>query len=276
MLEVSWVGYRSVRTSFAQPKKIPDSAKIGVEYFIDAKGVLLAVVYNLSQEIITIDQTKSFLVNTNGISQSYFDPTITASTTGTMSSETTGLTFNLGAISNAFGVGGALGSLLGGTSLGYSTTNGSFSSNTVIVRDMPTISIAPRGKMIMSKQFEIHGVGIEQREKGKQPELEFPDATMSQSPLKFSVCISYTIENEPNPKKLVTEFYVNSALIESVQAGKVSGGFRKIYNIKPDALVEPSFVFVVKTNIPEEKNSDFGQGGKIHNVYLRGSLVDYQ
>ena len=71
------VGYQSVRTLHSQPTSsapIPDEAKIVVAYSIGSGGDLTAIVYNRTSEIMTIDQTKSFFVNSNGKSiYDYFE-----------------------------------------------------------------------------------------------------------------------------------------------------------------------------------------------------------
>lgn len=275
-LAISSVGYQSVRTTFAQPQKIPENAKIAVEYFINPQGELLAIVRNLSDSIITIDQTKSFLINTSGESLSYYDPTVITTTSGNFNSETSSKSFNLGAISNIFGIGGPLGNLLNATTVGNANTYGSFESSTVSVKDQPLVRIGPKGNMAMSKQFNITGIG---RFALKSDKYTFSDCKSEDSPLRFSVCISYSFEGEPL-KKMVTNFYVNSTLIESCHKGKVNDSFRKIYNAKPDALVEPSFMFVINTNLPtksvENFYGDFINIDDVYDTYVHGSLIDYQ
>lgn len=275
-LIVSSVGYQSIRTTFAQPKKIPDSAKIAVEYFINPQGELLAVVYNLSNDIITIDQTKSFLINTNGQSLSYYDPTIKTTTSGNFNAETTSTSLNLGVISNVFGLGGPLGNLLNSTTIGSASTNGTFQSNTVTISDMPQVRIGPRGNMAMSKQFKIAGVGKGHFNTGSN---NFINCKSNNSPLRFSVCISYSLEDAPL-NKLVTDFYVNSSITESCVKGKVNDSFSKIYSSKTDALVEPSYIFVINTNLPtkpvENFYGDIINTDCIYDSYVHGSLIDYQ
>lgn len=275
-LAISSVGYQSVRTTFAQPQKIPENAKIAVEYFINPQGEVLAIVYNLTDEIVTIDQTNSFLINTNGQSLTYYDPTVRTTTSGNFSAETSSTSFNLGAISNIFGIGGPLGNLLNATSIGNANTSGSFRSNTVSVTDQPQVRIGPKGNMVMSKQFKITGIG---KDHLKSNTNTFTDCKSENSPIRFSICISYSFEGEPL-KKLVTNFYVNSVLVESCNKGKVDDSFRKIYNAKSDALVEPSFMFVINTNLPtkpiENFYGDLINLNGVYDTYVHGSLVDYQ
>ena len=73
-LTVSHVGYQSVRTTFRQPTEIPDDAEILVVYDISQHGEIVPVVMNRTSEIMILDQTMSFFVNTNGQSTSYYDP----------------------------------------------------------------------------------------------------------------------------------------------------------------------------------------------------------
>lgn len=118
------VAYQSVRTTFTQPSEIPQEAKIAVCYDIDEDGKLNAVVFNRTSEIMIIDQTKSFFVNSDGQSTSYFDPTVRTTSQTDMSSATKGASVNLGAVGNALGIGGPLGSLLGGINVGGSSLEG--------------------------------------------------------------------------------------------------------------------------------------------------------
>ena len=276
-LVVSDVTYQSIRTYFAKPEELPSEATIAVEYFIDPSGTILSVVYNLTDEIITIDQTKSFLVNTKGESVSYYDPTIKSTTTGDLESSTSGTSFNLGAIANAFGIGGPLGSLMGGTTLSGSSTAGSFSSNTVTVVDQPKISIGPHGRIVMSKQFKIYNVG-----KGAlkaKTESNFIDSNFSQSPLHFSVTVCYELNGKDNIEKLTTDFYVNTNLCKNVTKGKVSDAFTAIYQAKPDALVEPAYIICLSTNMEELDVSYYDvtmDPMKIVTNYAHGSLIDYK
>ncbi|MDE7141307.1 MAG: hypothetical protein K2O33_00230, partial [Muribaculaceae bacterium] len=123
-LSVGSVDYQSLRTDFAQPSSIPKDAKIAVEYFFNSEGRMQPVVYNLTSEILMLDQTKSFVIMPDGSSVSYYDPTVRTTTTGTYSSETTSSFFNLGGIAGALGIGGPLGMLLGATTVGSSHTDG--------------------------------------------------------------------------------------------------------------------------------------------------------
>lgn len=88
-LATSSVGYQSVRTVHAQPTKtspIPDEAKIAVAFHINQTGALTAIVYNHTSEIMTIDQTKSFFVDSDGKSTSDYDPTVKTTSVTDMSS----------------------------------------------------------------------------------------------------------------------------------------------------------------------------------------------
>lgn len=234
------------------------------------------MVYNLTDNIITIDQTKSFLINTNGQSQSYYDPTIKTSTSGSFNAETSSTSLNLGVISSVFGIGGPLGNLLNATTVGNANTNGSFQSSTVTIFDMPQVRIGPHGKMALSKQFKVAGIG-----KGNfnSSANTFVNCKAKNSPLRFSVCISYALEDEPT-NKLVTEFYVNSTILESCSKGKVSDSFSKIYSSKSDALVEPTYMFVINTNLPtkavENFYGDIINLNRVYDTYVHGSLIDYQ
>ncbi len=272
-LLVSQVGYQSIRTSFTQPKEIPSDAKIAVQYFFNPSGEMLAVVYNRTDKILTIDQTKSFLINTTGNSQSYFDPATYTSTSGTINTETNGTSVNLGAISSAFGISGAIGTMLSGITNSYSTTTGSYSSSSISIQDQPQVRVGPHGKMIMSKQFKIDrltdGEGIN----------SYVDVDFKNSPLRFSVCITYSFEDAAE-EKIVTDFYVNSTINEKVNGGRVNEAFMNIYRKKPDAAAEFAYTMRVYTNLPQTGiESWFGENIIKNNIYDRfaqGALIDYK
>lgn len=272
-LNVSSVRYQSIRTSFAQPKTVPDNASLAAQFFINSKGKLLVVVYNRSDKILTVDQTKSFFVNTDGTSTSYFDPTVYSSTSGGFNSDTKGSSINLGVISDILGVGGITSSLLGGINVNSSSTTGTFNHSTVQVQDVPQISIAPHGKMVMSKEFVIKGVG------NNVNANNYVDAKYGEAPLKFNVCITYNFDDEQQ-EKFITDFYVNSNIVELVNKGKVSDAFAAIYNQKPDAVAEYTYMFEIMTNLPRRSvYSDYETFVSIDNNYselVRGSLINYK
>lgn len=264
-LSVKNLGYQSVRTDFAQETKIPEDAKIAVMYVVDTDGSLNAVVKNLTTEILTIDQTKSFFIDTNGTSTSYYDPTVTATSNSSYSSHTEGTAFNLGGIANGLGIGGFLGSMMNATTLSGSGTTGNVNTVTTYMRDMPQVSLGPLGSGVMSKVFRIGGVGREALAAAGARKGEW---SKTDSPLRFSVCISYTI-GEGNPmQKLVTNFYVSSTMVVDISRGKVNDAFREIYKFKPDALYEPTYIFSLSSNLPSQEN--------VYDKMRNGVLIDFQ
>lgn len=273
-LNVPRVDYQAIRTDFAQPQSIPTSAKIAVEYFINNLGVIQPVVYNRTSEILTIDQTKSFIIMPDGASISYFDPTERISTTSTYDSSTSGASFNLGGIAGALGIGGAVGSLMNATTVGSSGTTGLMRQNTVRIVDQPQVHIGPNGSIAMSKSFTIPGIGTKM-----DASQQFIDTSSSLSPIKFSICISYSIDEGATYDRLVTHFYVSSQISQKVENRKVSSAFYNIYAKKSDALAENLYMFLIPNNI---KASSFNALGEFlshtnnYDYYLRGSLVDYQ
>lgn len=243
------VAYQSVRTHHAQPTKerpIPDEAKIAVAYTISNKGELTAIVYNRTSEIMTIDQTKSFFVNSDGKSTSYYDPTIRTESTTNMSSSSKGASINLGSIAGALGIGGIVGSLANGINVGGSGTSGNSVTNTTYFSDLPQVSIAPHGNGAMSKVFNISGLG--RYVVYEQNVIPMPMLNEEQSYCKFSVCISYSFDNGQTYDKIVTNFYANSKLVMQVpKRGHVNEQLQKIYSSKPDAVNENLWILNFNT-----------------------------
>lgn len=238
-LSTNSVGYQSVRTTHAQPSQtspIPDDAKIAVAYSIGGDGALTAIVYNRTSEIMTIDQTKSFFVNSDGTSVSYYDPTVRTTSVTDMSSVTKGGSVNLGSITGALGIGGTIGQLANGINLGGSGTSGTAETSTTYVADLPQVSLAPHSNGAMSKTFHVIGLGASSLGGSA---INLPSLTKEQSYCRFSVCISYSTDGGQTFDKLVTDFYANSkVVVPVVKHGQVNNALRQIYEQKLDAINE--------------------------------------
>lgn len=284
-LTVKSVGYQSIRTTFARPDKIPDNAKIAVTYIIDSDGMLTPVVKNLTSEILTIDQTKSFFIDTNGTSVSYFDPAVKVTSVTDYTSDTQGMSVNLGSLAAAAGIGGPIGTMLGGMSVGGSTTTGQSTTKATYLADLPTVSIGPKGSGVMSKIFQITGVGSKNID---APGLDYVSLNNSNSPYRFSVCISYSFDGGETYEKLITDFYVSAMITSPVTKGRINDGFRTIYTKKPDALAEPTHIFYISDNLVasngstswllgiDKADNDTRSLKGVYNAYRNGILIDYK
>lgn len=275
-LYVPSVKYQAVRTDFAQPDKIPDDAKIVATFFINEDGVLRVVVKNFTDEVMMIDQTKSFCILPSGMSVSYFDPTVTVSTTGTMSSSTSSSAMNLGAITSAFGLGGTLaGTLLNGVTVGSSSMGGTYNQSAVTVADQPIVRIGPHGQIVMSKDFAIDGLGMKS---ANYPSTQL-DVKEAASSCKFSTCITFSVDDGNTFDKLVTKFYLSSDISQTVNNKKVGDAFSRIYSMKPDALVENMYMFLLPNNIEKETTDmmgDYLTHSHVFDSYVNGALIDYK
>lgn len=262
------VAYQSVRTEHAQPtpeSPIPDAAKIAVAYSISSEGDLTAIVYNRTDEIMTIDQTLSFFVNSTGKSTSYYDPTVRTTATTDISSRTKGATVNLGAVAGALGVGGVVGQIANGINVGGSGTSGQSVTNTTYVADLPRVSLAPRSSGAMSKVFRIIGIGKEALETAT---LQAPLLTEKDTYCRFSVCISYSVDGGNTFQKLVTNFYADSQVVAPVmEKGLVNDALRQVYLQKPDAPYEPWWMLKFNYENVDEEVAD---------SFVQGFLYDYQ
>lgn len=280
-LNVSAVTYQSINTKKpqqTQENSIPKNAKILVSYLIDKWGQIGVIITNLTDEILIIDQEKSFLINTDGISQSYYDPNTYTSTTTTHSFNSSGTSINLGGIASALGVGGRIGSLLGGITTSNSSTQGISTSNSIIVTDQKTVKIGPHGTIALSKTFPIKGIGIKNVSSSISADMTYTD-----SPLKFSSCISYSLDNNKVFNKIITDFYVSSSIYAPVrQKGKVNEALREIISTKTDLLSQPWYMFHFINNIKAEainlnfwKDENYLENVKFDNI-VQGMIYSYQ
>lgn len=268
-LQVNSVAYQSIINSREDLQAdIPEDAKIATFYHINTDGVMTVWVKNLTDRMMVIDQTKSFFINANGVSTSYYDPTIRTSTTTNISSGTKGMSVNLGSVAKAAGVGGRVGSLLSGLNVGGSSTSGTVTSNTDFITDQPKVNIGPHGEILMNKQFKVSGVG--QEALINQQNVKRLELTPKSSNCTFGVTITYSVDDEETYSQFTSEFFVNSILKVPVQKeGKkylVNDALCKIYSDKPNALAEPWFLLYF----------DYSKKISGYKSYYNDTLYDYQ
>lgn len=280
-LNVSAVTYQSINTK--NPQKgteagIPSDAKILATYAINQNGQIGVIIKNMTNEILTIDQEKSFFINTTGESQSFFDPTVYSSTQTDYSFGTTGTSVSLGSIASALGIGGRLGTLLGGIGINNSSTTGMSMANTITVTDQKQVNIGPRGTIALSKAFPINGVG----KNNVSLSASMSSLSYENSPLRFSICISYTLNGGKTYEKLVTDFYVSASIYEAVKyKGRVNEALRQIISQKSDLLAQPWYMFSFNNNIGGIIGDNFWVNqsyteAKTYDYILQGIIYDYQ
>lgn len=255
------VAYQSVRPVNYKPE-IPQDAKIICAYSITENGEIVVAVKNNTDEIMIIDQTKSFLVNSDGTSISYYDPTVRVTSNTSTTSETRGRSLNLGAVAGALGIGGTLGTLASGINVGGADTDGFSTTNTTYFADQPQISLGPKGEGFMSKEYAVDYLGKSFLSNSSERNNTF---TSSNSYCRFSVCISYSLDGGKSFDKIVTDFYANSWIVCPVRShGRVNEALRNILNSKTDCLNESWWLLYFNDNI-----------GK-NNSMLNGAITDYK
>lgn len=268
-LQVPAVAYQSVLIARSDLSNIvPEDAKILTTYSLSPEGGLTVWIQNLTDELMFIDQTKSFFINSNGSSTSYYDPTIRTSTTTDIHTGTKGASVNLGSVANALNIGGAIGRVASGINVGGSTTTGQVVSNTDYITDLPTINIAPHGTIKLDKIYKVNGIGYDAlKDAPAGVRLNLNSLT---SYCTFGVTITYSVDGEQTFNQLTTEFTANSLIKETVQGSKkhwyVNDALRNIYKAKPNALAEPWYLLYFQTSYNLNAS----------NAYYRNFLQDYQ
>lgn len=262
-LNTSDVIYQSIRQVDPQ-RECPSGAKICLTCYVSESGTLGVAVQNLTPEIMVIDQTKSFFIN-DGKSVSYYDPTVVVTSNTNYSSSTGGAAVNLGAVAGALGVDGRVGMLLSGVNVGGSSTDANSMTTTVTKSDSPQVSIGPKGCIALSKAFRISGVGY--MEMGNR--LTFnPRMTANNSCVRFSVCVSYSLDGGKNFQTVEADFYANSYMTSRVQkTGKVNDALRHILKVKPDALSEPCNILYFRNNMKGNNVYDLIRGDNVFKKY---------
>ena len=263
-LSTGSVSYQSFRTLYPQPTKespIPEDAKIAIAISITVDGQLSVTVFNRTSDIMTIDQTKSFFVNSSGVSKSYYDPTVRTTTVTDVASATEGISVNLGAVTSALGIGGPLGVLASGVNVGSAGTSGRSTTETTYFSDQPYVSLGPYGSGVMSKAFRDPLIG--KSVLSSVSPVNYVGLSPHETSCKCKVCISYSLDGEKTYDTIVTDIYVNSLIVSPVTSeGAVNETLRSIFVSKPDALNEYCFVLYF--------NSQFGSSIE------HGVLFDYK
>lgn len=124
------------------------------------------------------------------------------------------------------------------------------------------------------KAYTISGIGDVSNMKGN-----YIDVSPQASNVKFSVCVTYSLDDGKTFNKLVTNFYVSSHITVPVIDRKVSNAFNSVYEQKPDALAENVYLFMIPNNIKTETHDVMGEflvHSNIYDSYIYGSLIDFQ
>ncbi len=109
------------------------------------------IIKNKTSRIIYIDKAACFGSSSNGKTKVYFDPTEYTVTSGGGSS--TGASVNLGSVADALGVGGVVGTLAGGITVGGN--KGKATAMTTTQRDNRILTIPPQGSVVLSEDKSI-------------------------------------------------------------------------------------------------------------------------
>lgn len=258
-LNVTGVAYQSIRskTPVAGRYDIPQDATIILSCQVGPNGTFDVLVQNNTDKIMTIDRTKSFFRNQTGNSLPYYDPTVRVQSQSTMVGGETGASVNLGNVAAAAGIGGALGTALGGVNVGGSKSNATTNTNTTYIVDQPQISIAPHGQASMGRTFMIEGVGLAFLSQAVTSSSNDVSNvfTPTQTYAACNLCVSYSIDDGKNYETILTDIYANSLLVGKVkQTGRVNDALRYIYVNKSDALTEPWYALYFQSNYKNNNN----------------------
>lgn len=254
-LTVSSVSYQSIRNEHTDVNStIPNNARILVRHLVSSDGELDVYVHNLTDSTMIIDRTMSFFVNSDGMSTSYYDPTIQTTTMTDMSSSTSGAAVNLGAVAGALGVGGVAGRVLSGVNVGGSSSGGQAVSNTTYTVDQPSVAIGPKGQVGMTRIFKINGVGRDflkafSSQNTSRQDIHVVAGKAEESMANFSVIISFSIDGGKHFENIVSNYYTDDLMTYYVKEhGHTNPPLRNILS-HPNVLQKGWSVIYFNTNI---------------------------
>lgn len=258
-INVSGVAYQSIRAKdVVAEADVVANATIIVYCQIDKDGYFDITVKNNTNEIMTIDRTRTFFRDIDGNSVPYYDPCVSVNTSSVSKGNATGTSVNVGAIARAAGVGGAIGTALNGVNVGSSNSKVITNTETTYHIDQQFIHIAPHGKAPLDRTFRITGVGDDFLDKviSRASGTVNNTFTSDQTYASCNLCISYSLDGGENYETIVSDYYANTLLVGKVtEAGNVNDALRTIYINKQDSLEEPWFLFHFKSKVKE--NNDY-------------------
>lgn len=261
-IKVSGVAYQSMRLKNpVSENEVHSDATIIVYYYINELGALDVKIKNNTDVIMTIDRTKSFFRDGNNNAIPYYDHNIIANTHSTTQGNTTGTSVNMGAVANAAGIGGALGTALSGITVAESDSYSTTKSNTTYYIDQPELHIPPHSSASLGKLFTISGIGASFLGEAilKSSDNIYNNFTSDHTYASCNLCISYTVDNGNTFETIITDIYANSIVISKVkQKGKVNDALRVIYTNKKDTFAEPWYLmhFESQTNGDDYRPGD--------------------
>lgn len=233
---VKEISYRSFRNTdpakqeLTSKQDIPSTSTIAVGVTISKYYKAEVIVYNLTDQTMSIDRTQSFFISPSSQTP-YYDPAITTHTS-TVSS-TSGVGVNLGAVAGAVGVGGVVGRALNGVNVGGSSTQGS--ATTTYDIDQPIIHIPPHGHASMGRSFSLGSI---------------IDLTNDINNNIFGICIAYSTDRLVTLDNFISQFHMNTILISPVRRDRkkyyVNDALRNIYRSKPDLFNERSYILNIR------------------------------
>lgn len=262
-LNVKGIAYQSIRSKESiEESQIPQSAKIIVGYNVNSSGKIDVEILNNTDEIMTIDRTKSFFRDGNGNSTVYYDPTVNVLAQSTTSGHISGGSVNLGSVARAAGVGGVAGTLLSGVNVGGANENSTTTTNTTYIVDQPKISIAPHGKASMGRAFQQSNFGSRTMVSVAQHSTTdintFFTSENYSSAYSCTITISYSIDDEKTYEKIETTLYANSIIVSHVkQTGYVNEALRSIYKTKSNLFDEEWYILCFGNNAWKYQNNVF-------------------
>lgn len=207
---------------------------------LNEKGFLYwdIVIYNISENIVYIDLSNCFMVKKNTMFSSFYDGKITTET----QSVSNGVSLGLGAVASTLGIGGVVGNIAQGITLG-SSSGKSVSTTTISPR---IIAIPPHAKYGLTEKEGYSGYygfylgpsndHSDYRKRGiKDGDTE--SFTESNSLHWVDYYITYSTDREfGNYKTLHTKYYLKKRI-----AVKKSDSFDKLFYSVGNVVFSPVF-----------------------------------
>ena len=207
---------------------ITDDSKIcddNVELIYKTKSIsinsnqLLVTVKNKTDKVVYVDLGNTFFTSEQ-VAEPYYVPQVVSTTSSTSS----GVSVDAGAVASAFGVGGVIGELANGVTIGggssHGTSTSTFTQRVIAVPPMSTIELAPKAFVNRKKEFDnglvfnitdrYDGIELYNNTGDRFTIGQEKSYDMNSSILHFSNLLTYAFdENITSPCKLNATFYVN-------------------------------------------------------------------
>lgn len=195
-----------------------NNSQIDIKYnFWSEGGIFEFIITNISNEIITVDLSKSFFIK-NGLAFDYYLNRTTKYSSSVSSSQSSSISRTIFGTYNKFGK-----KIPGSMSQSFSDNLGSHNSKSISFGEKMSLIIPPHSSKIIAEYsiMKKHYRDCDLYESPSKDEESFLTFTQDNSPASIVNYLTYTIGNNPIEQIIKNEFYISQISNQNYDATKI-------------------------------------------------------